>query len=45
MAEFIKSRDPNQCRSHHHKMTKNFSSIQETLAALINKDPLLKRKS
>jgi hypothetical protein len=34
MSNFIKTRNPNQCRSHHHKMTKNFKTIEESLEFL-----------
>ena len=39
LAEFIKTRDPNQCRSHHHKMKKNYGSLEETLEFLRRKQP------
>ena len=45
MAGFIRSRDANQCRSHHHKMTKSFDSIHETLESLKSKYPYLKKRS
>jgi hypothetical protein len=45
MSQFIKTRDPNQCRSHHHKMNKNSKSIADTLHFLETKNPTLLAKS
>lgn len=45
MSQFIKTRDPNQCRSHHHKMNKNFETIEETLEYLRKKNPNLLTRS
>lgn len=28
LSEFMKTRNPNQCRSHHHKMQKDFPNIK-----------------
>jgi hypothetical protein len=44
MASFIKTRDPNQCRSHHHKMNKNFNDVMETIYFIGNKLNHLKDK-
>ena len=34
LSEFVKTRNSNQCRSHHHKMQRDFQTIAETLAYL-----------
>jgi hypothetical protein len=31
MSEFIETRSPNQCRSHHQKMEKNYSSVSSII--------------
>lgn len=28
LSEFVKTRNANQCRSHHHKMQRNFETIE-----------------
>ena len=39
LAEFVKTRNPNQCRSHHHKMQKDFRTVEDTLDYLKEKIP------
>lgn len=41
MAIFVKTRNANQCRSHHHKMTKNHANVQEALDFMRNRNPKL----
>jgi len=45
MSSFIQTRDPNQCRSHHHKMTKSFENIRLALDSLSVKNQFLKKRS
>ena len=45
LAQFIKTRNPNQCRSHHHKMRKGFPTISQTLYSLRIKIPQIEKKA
>ena len=45
LSEFVKTRNPNQCRSHHHKMQKDFKTVDETLAYLQLRVPEIEKKS
>ena len=41
LADFMNTRNANQCRSHHHKMKKNFASTEEIIQFLKSKHPRL----
>lgn len=45
LSQFIRTRNANQCRSHHHKMKKNFKTIEETLSSMMKKNPFLEAES
>ena len=45
LAQFMRTRNASQCRSHHHKVTKEHASLDEALYSLSMIIPELDRKS
>lgn len=45
LATFVKSRNANQCRSHHHKMTKNHESVADALKFMRDRNAAIEEKA
>lgn len=44
MSKFVKTRNPQQCRSHHIKLLKQFKGINKFISIVVNRIPKIKEK-